>query len=675
LNISAAWWCFLFPLIGAAFTPLFARAHPKLGDYGAVFFSFLAALCSAMLLPLLFDPSRLPLESTWVWLSFPVKVNLGVLVDPLSIVVANVVAWISFIIMVYCLGYMKGDSGISRFWMLMNLFIGSMLLLVLANNLLFVFIGWKMVGLCSYGLIGYYYRDEKQHWIGGPPPTRYITPSHAGLKALIVTGVGDLLMLGGMLIIYAYSGTFNILEIYQTASRWIPAMAQTPGIFVLVSVLLLAGPIGKSAQFPLHEWLPEAMAGPGPVSALIHAATMVKSGVYLVARFIPIFYYGYWVGGYDEAFTFFLLTAWVGLITAFLAATQGMVALELKKALAYSTVSQIGYMMLGLGIAGFTPYVLVDGYTSGIFHLVSHALFKASLFLCAGAVIHTAHSIYMQDMGSLRKVMPYTWFFMLIASLSLIGLPPFPGFWSKDAVLASCWEAHRYPLLIGALLTVVITSFYTTRFMGMVFHGKESQNMENVRRKGAHLGEGHPTMTFSCAVLTIGILLMGFIGPQVEHFLRNGFAYNLGQQLNLPIQQSNGPVSPLSVPLLSLLCVLIGAVPAYFFYISSRWNPQGLLQNPLLKGLYKFFWERWYIDRFYYWFFVGGILKLANLVPKLAEDPWDRLLHKKVPDLVTRRANHALQYLRTETRENTFRVAYVLIFFVFFIVALLWGTQ
>ena len=182
-------------------------------------------------------------------------------------------------------------------------------------------------------------------------------------------------------------------------------------------------------------------------------------------------------------------------------------------------------------------------------------------------------------------------------------------------------------------------------------------------------------MTFSCAVLTIGILLMGFIGPQVEHFLRNGFAYNLGQKLNLPIQQSNGPVSPLSVPLLSVLCVLIGAVPAYFLYISRKWNPQGLLQNFLLKGLYRLFWERWYIDRFYYWFFVGGILKLANLVPKLAEDPWDRLLHKKVPDLVTRRANHALQYLRTETRENTFRVAYVLIFFVFFIVALLWGTQ
>lgn len=627
-----------------------------------------------MLLTHLFDPSQLPLESSVEWLSFPVKISLGVLVDPLSIVLANVVAWISFVIMFYCLGYMKGDSAIARFWVLMNLFIGSMLLLVLANDLLFVFIGWKMVGFCSYGLIGYYYRDEKEYWIGGPPPARYVTPSHAGLKALIVTGVGDLLMLGGMLIIYFYSRTFNILELYQTSSQWLPTMAQSPGIILLVSILLLAGPVGKSAQFPLHEWLPEAMAGPGPVSALIHAATMVKSGVYLVARFIPIFYYGFWVGGYNEAFTFFLLTAWVGLITAFLAATQGMVALELKKVLAYSTVSQIGYMMLGLGVAGFTPYILVNGYTSGLFHLISHALFKASLFLCAGAVIHTAHSIYMQEMGSLKKYMPYTWVFMLVAALSLMGLPPLPGFWSKDAVLASCWEAQLYPLLIGALLTVVFTSFYTTRFVGMVFHGKGSEHIDNLKRKGAHLGEGHWTMTLSYGILTIAIILLGLVGPQVEHFLRDGFAYNLGQKLHLPMRPLSSSLSPLSVPILSILCVLLGAAPAYFLYVSGKASPHGLLRNPLLRGFYKFFWERWYIDRFYYWFFVEGIIKLSRLVPKLAEDPWDKLLHQRLPHLVTQKANQALKYLRTETRENAFRVGYVLIFFIFFILILLWGT-
>ena len=181
--------------------------------------------------------------------------------------------------------------------------------------------------------------------------------------------------------------------------------------------------------------LPEAMAGPGPVSALIHAATMVKSGVYLVARLVPLFYYGYWVAGIDEAGWFFHVTAWVGAFTAFLAATQGLVALEFKKVLAYSTVSQIGYMMLGLGLAGLAPGLLVDGYTAGIFHLVSHALFKACLFLCAGTVIHAVHSIYVTDMGGAKTYLVLTWAFTLVAALSLMGLPPFPGFWSKDAVL------------------------------------------------------------------------------------------------------------------------------------------------------------------------------------------------------------------------------------------------
>jgi NADH-quinone oxidoreductase subunit L len=675
LDISFAWWCFLFPLIGAALTPVLARIHPAVRDYGAVFFAFLGALASGMLLPLLSRLGDLPLESQVVWLSAPVKIGLGVLLDPLSIVVANVVAWISFVIMLYCVGYMRGDPGVSRFWMLMNLFIGSMLLLVLANNLLFVFVGWKMVGLCSYGLIGYYYRDEKEYWIGGPPPTRFVTPTHAGLKALIVTGLGDMLMLGGILIIYFYSRTFNLLELYQTSAAWMPAMAKSPGLILLVSILLLAGPIGKSAQFPLHEWLPEAMAGPGPVSALIHAATMVKSGVYLVARFIPIFYYGYWVGGFGEAFHFFTLTAWVGLITAFLAATQGMVALELKKALAYSTVSQIGYMMLGLGVSGFAPQVLTEGYASGIFHLVSHGLFKASLFLCAGGVIHTAHSIYMHEMGSLRKYMPFTWVFMVIAALSLMGLPPLPGFWSKEMILLSCLEAHHYPFLIGALVTVVLTSFYTTRFIGMVFHGEASANIRNLEKKGAHLGEGHWTMTLSCLILTVAILALGFFGPKAGHFLREGFAFNLGEKLQLPVKAA--PVSGVSsfLPLLSVVCVFLGAIPASLLYLRRKGNPASLLQNPLLKGLHKFFWERWYIDPFYYWFFVGGVQKVSMLVPKWAEDPLDRLLHRRLPLLVTQKTPHALHALRAESRNNAVRVGYVLIFFIFFVLALLWGAR
>ncbi|KAF5431993.1 NADH-quinone oxidoreductase subunit L, partial [Candidatus Methanophagaceae archaeon] len=319
--VEVAWLCFLFPFAGALLSPVFARIHPRLRDYGALFFSFLGALCSLMLVPYLFHLDKLPLESAFVWLTVPIELNVGVLVDPLSIVMANVVAVISFVIMIYSLGYMKGDPCLTRWWMWMNLFIGSMLLLVLSNNLLFLFVGWKMVGLCSWGLIGFYYKDERKYWIGGPPPTKYTVPSHCGLKAMVVTSMGDVLMLGGILIMYSYAGTLNILELYETSSVWLPEMAKSSGLILLMIVMLLLGPIGKSAQFPLHEWLPEAMAGPGPVSALIHAATMVKSGVYMVARLLPIFFYGYWVSGCGEAIYFFIIVAWVGVITAFVAAT------------------------------------------------------------------------------------------------------------------------------------------------------------------------------------------------------------------------------------------------------------------------------------------------------------------------------------------------------------------
>lgn len=666
---EVAWICVFSPLIGAALTLILDRTHPKLRDYGAVFFSFISALAALSLIPYLFHLSVLPIESKVVWLASPIEISFGVLIDPLSIVMTNVVAVISFIIMVYCLGYMKGDPSIARFWVWMNLFIGSMLLLVLSNNLFFMFVGWKLVGLCSYGLIGFYYKDEEKYLIGGPPPTKYVTPSHAGLKALVVTGVGDLLMLGGILIIFFYARTFNILELYKTSSIWMPEMASSPGVILLVSFLLLAGPIGKSAQFPLHEWLPEAMTGPGPVSALIHAATMVKSGVYLVARFIPIFYYGYWVAGCNEAFLFFTLTAWVGAITAFLAATQGMVSLELKKVLAYSTVSQIGYMMLGLGVAGFSPFILAGGYTSGIFHLVSHALFKACLFLCAGSVIHAAHSIYMHKMGALKKYMPYTWIFMTISALSLIGLPPLPGFWSKDAVLISTLEANR-PLFVMALITVAITSFYTIRFIGMVFHGPESENIEHLKQKGSHLGEPHPTMWVSCGVLALMIVVVGLLGfgHRAEHFLQKGFEYNLVEKLYLPIEHARHHSSNVTVPLLSVICVVIGAVPAYLIYISHKIDAKGMLKKYFaLKLLHKFFWERWYIDNFYYKFFVNGTVKLSNLVNKFIEAPLDGIFHTKLPFFTTQKIYDVAKRMKTETVELYNNTIYILVLFIFFI--------
>lgn len=676
MDPTFAWLCLIFPLIGVLLTPVFAQLSSRLRDYGAVFFSGLTAFSALQLLPYLFNASDLPLESVYVWLEVPIKVGFGVLVDPLSIIMANVVAVISFFIMIYCLGYMKGDPSVTRFWMLMNTFIGSMLLLVLANNLLFIFIGWKLVGVCSYGLIGYYYRDEKKYWIGGPPPTEYAKPTDCGLKALVVTGVGDMLMLAGILIMFFYSGTLDILELYQTAPVWIPQMAKSSGVITLVSILLLAGPIGKSAQFPLHEWLPEAMAGPGPVSALIHAATMVKSGVYLVARLIPIFYYGYWVAGSTEAMSFFTITAWVGVITAFLAASQGLVALELKKALAYSTVSQIGYMMLALGVSGFSQNLLVSGYSAGVFHLVSHAMFKACLFLCAGTVIHTAHSIYMHEMGALRKYMPYTWVFMLLAALSLMGVFPLPGFWSKDAVLAACLESQNYILFGVAIAAVIFTSFYTTRFIGMIFHTPASNNVKHLEEKRAHLGEGYLTQTFACGALAIALVAAGVMGPKIEHLFHGTFHLSLVEQLHLPVQHAESHFPHLLVPLLSVLCVLIGAVPAYFIYVAGKVNPGSVLdRHPTLNDFHRFLWNRWYIDAFYNWLFVRGTVGLSRAVPSVIEDPWDKVVHKGIPALITKGGYSLLRFIRADARDLTYNVAYILVFIIFFLIATVWGVK
>lgn len=652
--------------MGAALTPVLAMIHPKLRDLGAVFFSFLAALSALSLLPALFHPADLPLEYAIPWLEDPINISFGILIDPLSIILANVVAVISFFIMVYCIGYMKGDDAITRFWMWMNAFIGSMLLLVLANNLLFIFIGWKLVGVCSYGLIGFYYKDEKKYWIGGPAPAKFVTPSQAGIKALVMTGVGDLLMLGGILIIFFYSGTLNLQELYGTSAEWIPQLAQSPGMVILVTLLILAGPIGKSAQFPLHEWLPEAMAGPGPVSALIHAATMVKSGVYLVARFIPIFYYGYWVAGCHEASYFFLITAWIGAITAFLAATQGMVSKELKKALAYSTVSQIGYMMLGLGVAGLSPIILVGGYTAGIFHLVSHALFKACLFLCAGTIIHAAHSIYMHDMGAMRKYAPFTWLFMMIAALSLIGLPPFPGFWSKDAVLLAVVEVNT-ALFILAAVTVVLTAFYTTRMIGLVFYGMESPHVETQKKHNSHFGEGLKVMWIPCGILAAMIIAMGLLGLKVEHLLHHGFEVNLVEQVGLPIKKASTEGSNFMVPLLSVLCVLAGALPAYWIYIAKKTSAGAILEKvTVIRLFYRFFWERWYIDSFYNKVIVGGMLGIAGLVVK-AEALLNSIIHQMIPSLFTDQAYSFARLFKTETRELAFNITTILLFFVIFI--------
>jgi len=616
----------LIPMVGALSMPILGMLSHRLRDTMAVVFAGLAVVSAASMVPGLLEGHTPGVVELVTWLTLPggEPLKFGLLVDPLSVIVCNVVALISFLIVVYSTSYMEGDPGLTRYWFLFLYFIGSMLLLVLSDNLLMTLIGWEGVGVCSYGLIGYYYQDSKERWLGGPPPTKMYPPSHCGMKAFVVTGIGDVFLIAAVFLIYYYAGTFSYAELIETAPVWLGEMAKSPGLVALVAVLFLGGPIGKSAQFPLHEWLPEAMAGPTSVSALIHAATMVKAGVYLVARMSPVFYVGRWVLNLPEAQVYFTAIALVGAFTCFLAATQALVALELKKILAYSTVSQIGYMMLGLGLSGFSEEAYVAGLTAGIYHLASHALFKAALFLSAGSVIHAVHTIYTSEMGGLSKYMPKTYRLMAVATLSLAGVPILSGFWSKDAVFLAALAAGTplaYVLLGVGVASAALTLSYSVRFIARTFRGEESSHIKHMVEHGHAPHEAPLAMWGPIAVLVglftvMGLLATaGLFNPALnpEHFLEEQLHHSVeallphGVAEHLPVAHIEGSTKLLGAAL-SGVALLVGGYLGYTFFWSGRVDSWAWVQSsPALSRIHAFLWNRWYINDLYYLVFVDGV--------------------------------------------------------------------
>jgi len=557
-----------------------------------------------------------------------IGIKAGVLGDPLSIIMANVVGWISFLILCYSTGYMKGDKDIMRFWFWMMFFIGSMQLIVLSDNLLQIFFGWEGVGLASYALISFWYRDKKKDHVGQEGRSalgvmEYFSPTHAGMKAFIMTKVGDIMMLAGMFLIFAFAGTFGLRELY-TETTWAVNMS-AQGLLVPAFVLLFGGAIGKSAQFPLNEWLLEAMTGPTAVSALIHAATMVKAGVFLVARLGPLVFALAAAGILADQF--FEIIAWVGAITALLLATQGMVNPEIKKVLAYSTGSQIGYMMMALGVAGLsTQYV--DGYTAGFFHLISHAMFKASLFMAAGSLLHVVGSRFMTDMGGLRKQMKKTYAFMWAAGLALMGAPFITtGFWSKDAIFAAVYESGSgwaLPIFIIAVLTAVITAFYTTRMLGMVFYGKNSKHIEKMESEGHHIHDAPKSMWIPygiLAVLTIGIGIMGLSAEEGIHhlfgeYLENSFGIHTShlESVDSMLPEFLSGLNPIALGA-SLVAFATGFGLGYIFYIGRWVDPVKFVNsNIVFYALHKFLLNRWYLNAFVYWGFVTAPLWASRAI-------------------------------------------------------------
>lgn len=619
MNEIFGWLTWGLPFIGAILTPLFARIHPKIRDYGAVSFAFLGAVSAALLFTSILSGTAQDVQVDWIT---SLNLKAGVLLDPLSIIMANTVAWVSFLIMIYSFAYMKGDDGLTRYWFFMNFFIGSMLLLVMSDNLLQLFFGWEGVGLCSYALIGHWYKDPMDKWVGTigdealGVPMAY-SPSHSGMKALIVTRIGDIGLLIAIFMIYTYSGTLNFVQLTKNVS-WALPLSQL-GLLIPVALLFFWGPIGKSAQFPLHEWLPDAMAGPTSVSALIHAATMVTAGVYLAGRAGPMFFNI--VLQYGQPTLFFEAVAWIGAFTTFMAATQAVVSKELKKLLAYSTVSQIGYMMLGIGAGGLASE-FVTGLTAGIFHLMTHALFKAAAFLAAGAILHAVESRYMGDMGGLRHSMKITFASMVIALLALSGVPPLSGFWSKDAVIATTVLTGQMPLLLLAWGTVALTFLYSLKVIGMVFMAPKSEHVKKLEEKGHHVHEAPALMWVPYLLLAIATIAIGLAGPYVEAF----FAQSLANTAT-PLAASGSPLDPaveqhasLIATSGSLIMLTIGGTFGYLIYISGKLKPTSIVgEKGLARGIYNFLWERWYINPAYYRAFVYGTISTASALKNSLE--------------------------------------------------------
>jgi NADH-quinone oxidoreductase subunit L len=621
-----AWMVWILPFVGAALIPAIAKVGNRLRNYAAVGFALASAIFATTLLPLGIAGGQVHSQINWIPI---LNIHAGVLADSLSIFMTNIVAWISFLIFIYSVGYMHGDKDLTRYWFFMLFFIGSMQLIVFSDNLLMLFFGWEGVGLASFALIGFWYHDRKRDYVGTPGHyaggiQMWASPSHAGLKAFLMTKAGDIMMLSGMFLIFGYAGTFGFTELLQDQS-WATEMANN-NLLVPAAVLIFGGAIGKSAQFPLNEWLLEAMTGPTPVSALIHAATMVKAGVFLVARIGPLFFA---VSALNSS-QFFEVVAWIGGITAFILATQAMVNPEIKKVLAYSTGSQIGLMMMALGIAGLSTS-FVDGYTAGLFHLMSHAMFKASLFMGAGAVLHAVGSRFMTDMGGLRSKMKKTFIFMMMAGLSLAAAPFITsGFWSKDDILASVLESgYQYSWALFAIAVIVsfMTAFYTFRMLGMTFFGSESKFIQETE-SSHHVHEVGAVMWVPFAILAIASIAIGLIGFGFEQQLHEMFSAYLANSFGIqsPVSvaqeiQSKGGSEFLSIAGLNPVAVIAsfsafaaGAILGGLVYMKRVINPEIVSRSIISRAVWKFFFNRWYLNSALYWGAVIGPLAIYRIV-------------------------------------------------------------
>jgi NADH-quinone oxidoreductase subunit L len=609
-----------FPLLGFLTIGLLGRKlfkgktelAPSIIGCASVFLSFVTSVLCVLAVRQL-EPNaegvRVFTREVFIWIEMgALRVPFKFQLDPLSSVMVLVVTGVGFLIHVYSHGYMHKDGGQYRFFAYMNLFTCAMLILVLGGNFLMMFIGWEGVGLCSYLLIGFWFGKD--------------SAANAGKKAFVTNRVGDFGFALGMMLIYTNFGSLDYQTVFAAAPH---TLAYNGAIVTAITMLLFVGAMGKSAQLPLYVWLPDAMEGPTPTSALIHAATMVTSGVYMVSRCNVL---------YSMAPKTLILVGAIGAATAFFSATIGLAQYDIKKVLAYSTVSQLGYMFLACGVAS---------YTAGLFHLMTHAFFKALLFLGAGSVIHGMSGDQdMRNMGALRKHMPHTCWTFMIAYIAIAGIPPFAGFFSKDEIL---WKAFTYnsPVLgpmwgkflwaVGAA-AALMTAFYMTRLVCLTFFGESRVSHEAEH----HLHESPGAMIYPLMALAVLSVVGGWVGiPEAlgganhfHHFLapvldkaahgarevQVAASAGLAYAAEMTTHGSGGEAHSRSLELLMMFVSIAiagaGIGVGYFMYIKNPNIP--LLLQFKLPGLHKALLNKWYVDEIYNFAFVGGTKQFANVL-------------------------------------------------------------
>ena len=503
-------------------------------------------------------PTLTPYNFEWLPFTTNLHIDMGIMLDPISVMMLVVISTVSLMVHIYSFGYMKGEKGFQRYYAFLSLFTMSMLGLVVATNIFQMYVFWELVGVSSYLLIGFYYTKKEA--------------IAASKKAFIVTRFADLGFLIGILIYGYYAETFSFtpqLQVLAVAGSMIP----------LALGLMFIGGAGKSAMFPLHIWLPDAMEGPTPVSALIHAATMVVAGVYLVARMFPLFI------GYAPEVLHWI--AYIGAFTAFYAASVACAQSDIKRVLAFSTISQIGFMIVALGVCtSMNPHEGGLGYMASMFHLFTHAMFKALLFLGAGSIIHAVHSNEMSAMGGLRKYMPITHITFLIACLAIAGIPPFSGFFSKDEILTACFQ---FSPIMGWIMTVIagMTAFYMFRlYYGIFWAGSEPGQKSASDGGDSHMPHPHESplaMTLPLMLLAVVTIVAGFI--PFGHFISsNGEAYNI--HLDWSVAGTSIAVAVVSIAI------------ATYIYAGSRQPVADTLAHRF-KGLWTAAYHRFYLDEVY----------------------------------------------------------------------------